>query len=197
MRLLTRLFAGEIDWLVVSPDGGMSTGETLAGIAVLPGSFNPLHDGHRQLAAVAGEVLQRPVYFELAVINADKAPLDPETTQARLPQFSHVAPLLLTRLPLFQQKSQVFRDSVFVVGADTAARIVQPRFYQNNPTRMQAALDEIATHGCRFLVAGRKVGDTFTTLESIDIPPMYQHLFEAIPVDRFRMDISSTQLRRA
>ena len=53
--LLARLLAQEVDWVAVAPDGRMTTGETLPHIALLPGAFNPLHDGHQRLAGVAAK----------------------------------------------------------------------------------------------------------------------------------------------
>jgi hypothetical protein len=60
---------------------------------------------------------------------------------------------------------------------------------------MREALEVIGAAGCRFLVAGRVDGGRFRTLADIELPDEAEHLFEAIPAERFRMDISSTELR--
>jgi hypothetical protein len=86
---------------------------------------------------------------------------------------------------------------VFVVGVDTAERIVAARYYGGDPVRMREALTEIENLGCRFLVAGRKVGDAWRTLASVPVPAGFEGLFEAIPKDRFRQDVSSTAIRAA
>src|SRR5438067_1236688 len=122
---------------------------------VLAGSFNPLHAGHVELARVAGERLAGPVAFELAVLNADKPPLRAAEVRHRLAQFAWRQTVELTRAATFREKARLLPGVTFVVGADTAERIVHPRYYADRTEDMLEALDEIARHGCRFLVAGR------------------------------------------
>jgi hypothetical protein len=165
--------------------------------ALLPGSFNPLHEGHRKLAELARQLVGGPAAFEMTVINADKPPLPEEEVRRRLAQFTWQAPLWLTRVPTFAEKARLFPGVVFVVGADTAARIVQPRFYGDSVERQNQALASIRDAGCRFLVAGRVDDqDRFTCLEDLNIPAEFRDLFSAIPEDRFRIDLSSTLLRQ-
>src|SRR5439155_650556 len=118
-------------------------------------SFNPLHAGHVELARIAEERLSGPVAFELAVLNADKPPLRAAEVRHRLAQFAWRQTVELTRAATFREKAHLLPGVTFVVGADTAERIVQPRYYGDRTADMLAALDEIARHGCRFLVAGR------------------------------------------
>ncbi len=161
---------------------------------LLPGSFNPLHAAHCQLAAVASERLGQPAAFELSIANVDKPPLDRAEIERRLRQFAGLAPVWLTRAPTFIEKARLFPGVVFVVGADTAARILSPRYYRD--ANLDAALSEVRAHGCRFLVAGRiDVNGTFLNLDDLPLPAAHRDLFDAIPADVFRMDLSSTQLR--
>ena len=115
----------------------------------------------------------------------------------RLRQFEQRHVVELTRTPTFLEKSHLFPGATFVVGVDTAERIVQPRYYGNSKATMRAALEEIAGRGCRFLVAGR-VNDEgrFVTIADVSIPREYRTLFSAIPEAEFRSDLSSTGLRR-
>ena len=193
--LLKRLVAGEIGLVTVGPDGRMVPGKRLSHVAMLSGAFNPLHEGHRKLARIASKILGQEIYFELPMINADKAPIDSAETQRRVAQFADFGPLILTGAPLFSQKIKLFPHSTFIIGVDTAKRIIQTRFYDNDPTQMLAALDEIRVAGCRFLVAGRLIGDHFLTLRDLSLPPGYRELFEEIPEVDFRVDVSSTTLR--
>lgn len=162
---------------------------------LLAGSFNPLHDGHRELAQRAEQRLGGMVAFELAWRNVDKPPLDFLTIEARCEQFTD-RPVVLTHAPTFVLKSRLFPGTAFVVGVDTAERIVHPRYYGNDEAQMLAALDEIRAHGCRFLVAGRCQHGEFRTLTQVQVPPSAHDLFEEIPEVEFRRDISSTELRR-
>ncbi|KAG6655801.1 hypothetical protein CIPAW_05G241800 [Carya illinoinensis] len=51
--------------------------------------------------------------------------------------------------------------------------------------------------GCTFLVGGRNVDGTFKVLEDLDIPEELRDMFISIPDQRFRMDISSTEIRKS
>jgi nicotinic acid mononucleotide adenylyltransferase len=192
---LAWVLAEEVNWVALLPDRQLNAGDTLPGIALLSGAFNPLHQGHRQLAAVATEILGQPVYFELPLVNADKAPIAPAEAHRRAAQFAGWGTLLFTRTPLFSQKAHLFPHSVFILGIDTVARLIQPRFYHHDPAKMLASFKAIRTAGCRFLVANRLSGDRFLTLNDLDLPVGYRELFEEIP--NFRMDISSTTIRES
>jgi len=194
--LLALLVAGSIERLTSCPDGELVRGAPTPG-AVLPGSFNPLHAGHLGLAQIASRILGIPVVFELSVTNVDKPPLEEPEVIRRLRQFERRYVVELTRAPTFREKARLFPGSTFVVGADTAERIARPRYYGHREAAMREALDEIAGHGCHFLVAGRVDGaGRFTTVAEAPIPPEYRALFSAIPEAQFRSDLSSTLLRR-
>jgi hypothetical protein len=45
------------------------------------------------------------------------------------------------------------------------------------------------------LVAGRLDDGRFVTLDDVDLPAGYRELFTEIPEERFRLDISSTDIR--
>ena len=193
---LSRLLEGEINWVAVAPDGVLSTGETWQNIAVLSGSFNPLHEGHRKLSVVASQQLNKDVVFELPLINAEKAPIDLAEARKRAVQFLGFDTLLLSRSPLFDQKAEFYPSSTFILGADTAARLVASRFYGDDNEKMKASLEHLRDLGASFLVAGRSSKDDFKTLDDIEIPATYRDMFAEIPERAFKMDISSTELRK-
>jgi hypothetical protein len=161
---------------------------------ILSGSFNPLHAGHEELRLAAERRLAGPVHFELPIVNADKPPLEPAEVMRRLAQFSgaHVA---VTTAATFVEKAELLPGVAFVVGMDTAVRILDPRFYGGSDLQMERALERIAAAGCQFLVAGRTWDGRFRTLDDLPIPPVFCEFFDAIPEAEFRCDVSSTELR--
>lgn len=196
VALPERLIAGEFELLRVTPEGDMAPARRLPHTVLLSGAFNPLHQGHRLLAERAAALLGRPVQFELPLVNADKAAIGPAEARRRLAQFSGYAPVVFTCLPLFNQKAEIFPHSVFVIGIDTVKRLLDPRFYGHDQAEMWAALETIKAAGCHFLVAGRVEDDHFSTLNDVNLPAAYQGLFEQIPEELFRLDISSTAIRQ-
>lgn len=194
--LLARFVAGEIPWLLQRPDGTPSR-DGPGPAALLSGSFHPLHEGHRRLAAAAAAHSGREVVFELPIANADKAAITPFVARRRAAQFLGRAPVLLSRAPLFVDKARLWPGVLFVVGADTAERLTAPRFYDGDPARAEAALAELRAAGARFLVAVRRHRGRLMRLADARIPPAYRDLFEELPESVFRLDLSSTELRRA
>ncbi|KAL4451608.1 hypothetical protein ABPG75_007270 [Micractinium tetrahymenae] len=198
--VLRDMLNGRVD-VVEFSGGNVYVDAPRPGRIYLPGSFNPLHDGHKEMLQAALKL--RPdmeAAFELSIGNADKGLLPLEEIQRRVSQFTAAGiPLVLTQAPLFTQKSDLFHNSVFVVGYDTAVRLVKPEYYGSDQA-MLLQFARLRHQGCSFLVAGR-VGDDgkFRTLSDLEMPDMLPRggLFEEIPSSEFRSDISSTELRAA
>ena len=191
---LSRLLSGEVNSVLVETDGQMAVDAKVDG-ALLPGSFSPLHDGHRELARIAGDMLGTEVFFEISVVNVDKPPLAKEEVERRLVQFLGQNRVVLTRAETFRKKAGLFPGITFVIGWDTAVRLVAPRYYGGETSAMLTALAEMWATGCRFLVAGREDNGAFYTLDDVEVPQGFSPLFQEIPESRFRKDISSTALR--
>ena len=185
----------KINYFWVSNDGRIQT-DNITHRAMLSGAFNPLHDGHIALLKIASDILDKPVAFECAAVNVDKPPLEPRVVIQRIAQFAGRYPVYVTTAPTYVEKARLFPKTTFVVGYDTAERIIHPRYYEDSEENLHAALTEIRDTGCNFLVAGRRGKDgTFRDIHSLEIPNGFDSLFQAIPADKFRKDISSTQLR--
>ena len=189
------LLSGAISRVTALPDGQLRRSAP-SPTAVLPGSFNPLHAGHLELAKTAAEMLGTPVHFELSVWNVDKPPLGGEEVRRRVAQFASRATLELTRAPTFLEKSRLFPGATFVIGADTAERLVASRYYGGSEAQMLAALEEMAARGARFLVAVRRdATGSVRSLRDVDVPARLHDRFAEIPEARFRLDTSSTEIR--
>jgi nicotinic acid mononucleotide adenylyltransferase len=192
----TELLLGNIDATCEGANAPSSGDDHSSGL-VFPGAFHPLHEGHHRMAEVAQARLGRRVEFELSMENVDKPPLDFTEIARRLEQFAPNQPVWLTRAPTFLAKSQLFPGATFVVGADTIVRIADPAYYGGSEAACRAAIAEIARRGCRFLVFGRLMHDSFQTLSGLNLTSDLHALCAEIPAHEYRLDISSTQIRRS
>ena len=196
---LEDLFTGAVDVVEMGTDGHLSASVARHSRLILSGSFNPLHDGHVELAAVAERRTGRSACLEISIHNVDKPTLAYCELRERLVPLKGRFPVLLTRAPTFDQKAALFADACFVIGYDTAVRLVDPAYYggeaADGEADMDRALGLLGQRGSRFLVAGRNDRGHFKTLEDVPVPPRHAHLLEAIPEAEFRRDLSSSQLR--
>lgn len=190
-----QLVAGQIPFLGIHAHGLLRTKEVRPQV-LLSGAFNPLHEGHLGMARAASQVLGQPVAFEVSAANVDKPQLSTPDLLGRLSQFAGRHPVYATQAPTFLEKARLFPGVTFVLGYDTAVRLLQPRYYQHREEHMLAALREMGGLGCRFLVAGRVAEDCrFQNLDDLPIPSAFRELFQPLPEALFREDISSTYLR--
>ena len=195
-------FPSDLDSLV---NGHISSitymGSNLVGLdksfkgGILSGSFNPMHQGHIELSKLASDMLGVPVAFEISATNVDKPPLQANEIEKRLSQFERSETVILTCAPLFGEKSSIFQNSTFIIGNDTALRLVDPKYYDNDVQNMYTSLQKVKDNKCDFLVAGRLQNSEFKTISDMAIPEAFISLFQGIPESQFRMDLSSTELR--
>jgi len=184
---------GTQSWVTAYPDGRRRPGGKIP-TALVPGSFNPWHEAHQALWEAARRRFGDPVAYELSITNVDKPPLPSAEVLRRAAQFSGRACLILTAAPTFVEKARLLPGAAFVVGADTARRIVDPVYY-GGVAAMLGALCELRSLGSRFVVAGRLERGRFLQLSDLTMPSEVAGLFEAIPAGELRVDVSSTELR--
>ncbi|KAF3781639.1 hypothetical protein EJ110_NYTH36416 [Nymphaea thermarum] len=71
----------------------------------------------------------------------------------------------------------------------------KPKYYGGVYERMVETLVVCKKDGCIFLVGGRNVNGVFKVLEDFPMPSELKGLFVSIPEEKFRLDISSTEIR--
>jgi nicotinamide mononucleotide (NMN) deamidase PncC len=200
--LWSRLLLGEVDAIVCdatvpsdAPWVDLSTAPSPKRPRVLfSGAFNPVHDGHRQMAAIAAERLGASVTWELSIMNVDKPPLDFIEIEDRLAGLTD-RQVLLTRVATFAEKSAFVPGCTFVVGVDTIERMGALRYYGHDEQQREAAIRKVAEQGCRFLVFGRNGNGRFRGLSDMDLPLALKAICDEVPESAFRVDVASSQIR--
>jgi hypothetical protein len=203
-------WADDVDSVLVDGQGGLHqvANPFLAGkkALIMPGSFNPFHEGHERLSKAACNIAsdKEEVVFELSIVNVDKPSLSLSEISTRIsPMLKKGYKILITRCAKFLDKAKLFPGSSFVIGFDTAIRLVDPKYYNNDPDAMKRALYDLLNQGTKFYVAGR-IQDSktstgaFQTLSNNLLPSLPTELkpmFIEIPEETFRIDISSSILR--
>ena len=162
---------------------------------IFPGAFNPIHEGHQQIIDTAKEHYGCDVVLEISVTNVEKHPLNFIEIERRC---HDIAPrnYVLTNAPTFLEKSSLFPGCKFVVGTDTLIRIADPAFYNNSIEARNAALRLLEERKHEFLVFGREIKNAFTTLRELEIPAELRAMSVGIPEADFRVDQSSSDIRR-
>ncbi|CDW89124.1 uncharacterized protein loc101305073 [Stylonychia lemnae] len=168
---------------------------------VLCGSFNPLHEGHLQLMHQAQlHSGKNQIIYEISALNIDKGEIDEKSINDRIEQFDKPdMNVLVTKEPYFYKKALMIPNSAFVVGYDTYIRLIDIKYYMYSIQELERVLSIFKNTGTSILVAGRLNQSTnlFEYLDELSIRSVseqYRDIFQ--PIKEFRVDISSTELRK-
>tara|TARA_B100001167_G_scaffold99260_1_gene60518 strand:- start:161 stop:547 length:387 start_codon:yes stop_codon:yes gene_type:complete len=128
-------------------------------------------------------------------MNVDKPSLSIDELLLRIPNFSSDEKIIITNSSKFIDKVKIFPNTCFVVGYDTAVRILDESYLSDNET-LDEFLNMVSSRNCFFIVAGRvDENGKFNNLKSDQIKEKYRSLFMIIGEEDFRSDISSTDIR--
>lgn len=187
-ELYDKILVNPLAFIIVNPDG-----QVVANIKSLPnsskilsGSFNPLHDGHRNIWKHMGEnTIDNPKYYEISITNVDKPNIGYEDILKRVKQFQWYAPVIITNAPKFVDKVKALgTDHHFIAGIDTALRIIR-----DHSTEFIESLRAEFYIGGRILDGQKQTLDTLRPLGTI---PSNFHDFD---VSEEFMHLSSSHLR--
>ncbi|MED5283877.1 MAG: hypothetical protein VX552_03230 [Chloroflexota bacterium] len=187
---------GESDYFIV--DSNLKVLDSVVeNASILSGSFNPIHHGHRKLLDYCSKKYDKNKYYEISLLNVDKAEIVSDDLSARLKKFSEDEKIIITKSSKFVEKATLFPNSHFVIGYDTGLRILDES-YLNIDESLDDLFSTIDEKKCKFIVAGRVnvTGKEFDNLKLDNLSSKYKNLFELIEEKDFREDVSSTEKRR-
>ena len=182
-KLIQQLVNGEKDFYCNASFGAWQK------LAIYGGSFNLLHDGHKQIKELAEKILGYPVWFELSITNADKGMIDYVDINERLRHLYDI--YLITKHSTIKDKVDLIKkynpecEITFIIGADTWTRIWDIRYLPN--MSLNDLHDFFYNSDVKFLVFGRngiKINDNYNDLRIM-----------SEEAENFNMNISSTELR--
>lgn len=177
------------------------------GNVIMPGSFNPLHFGHRNIIKHAREYTKKPVFLEHCVNSLDKPDSYARIADVVAQAWNADCSIYITDANMFVYKAELFKKPIFAIGADTFGRIIDPKYRDGSVQAIRNDLRYMYDRGVEFLVYPRLIGGVTITMKDYDIvaerngfdlynftdisEPFIQERYPFTPIS-----VSSTQLRK-
>lgn len=155
---------------------------------LLSGNFNPIHVGHKMMAAKIATITGKTVAYEMCVTPPHKARIPAAEALLRVARADRS--VVLSEAPLYLDKARKWPGAGFIVGADALARMLDPQW---GPA-VDKMLEEFLLLGTRFYVFGRTIDGAFVSAYDVcrSLSRRYDPLFRTYDG---QWDVSSTKLR--
>lgn len=166
-------------------------------IALMPGAYNPLHEGHLGTAQNVMDEYGRTVVYEVTAEPPHKEGLSVQLLLQRAKLLQGYDRLFTRKEPFYLDKARAFPGIPLVLGADAMVRMLDPKWGID----LKEMFKEFRKLETKLLIAGRTIGDKFVTVDDIskDLRLADPHVWGyaqsvMLPISG-RFDISSTELR--
>ncbi len=166
---------------------------------VFPGSFNPVHSKHIEIATVMlNENPGSSLDFEFSAVNADKEPVTRLILAKRGKVISEKIDttgdfgVIYSKNAFFIDKAKENPFSTFLVGMDTFTRILDTKYYHDSENIMLNTFYEMCVKNkCKFMVFERQ-GST-----KPEVPTEIAQYVEFVPTSIYKDDGTSSTIVRA
>ncbi len=132
-------------------------------MVLYPGSYNPPHPGHLNVAQEVEHVTRLPVIFAVTADGPHKAPLKIQDLLKRARGLRGKNRLFTRGDALYIDKARRFMDTPIAMGADALRNMLDPKW----GTDIKQMLVEFAQLGTRFYVSSRPEKDKILTMEDV------------------------------
>ncbi len=163
--------------------------------ALMPGAYNPPHEGHFGTAEAMLKEHGMSVIFEVTAEPPHKDALSLQQLLQRAKMLQGYNRIFTRKEPFYIDKARTFTGIALVLGADAMVRMLDPKWGIDTQTMFK----EFSSLHSRLFIGGRDIDGKFVTRDSIEkiLPEDQQALFHYLTKSvSGKWDISSTELRK-
>lgn len=166
--------------------------------ALMPGAYNPPHEGHFGIAEEVQYAFHKSVLFEVTAEPPHKDALTVQQLLQRAKLLQGRDRIFTRKEPFYIDKAKAFPKMPLVLGADAMVRMLDPKWGLD----IKEMLGTFYEMGTKLFIVGRDVDGVFTTCENILDDIKTNHPFNVWASARIIMlpikgewHVSSTEIR--